>query len=476
MKNYLGPFKVILVALAFGLIGGCSDGSDNPPAVRGQLLDIRSVMMKTPDELAAHLDGLEEISEESLLFKPASNGQAARYRVTEDLFQELWDQLKSYFLYLSQLYAVTYVTVDSNNNPITVSGLLIIPRDLAKDISVPILALQHPTQVLRKYSPSICGLFDPELTVPIGAAIASTGYLVVIADYPGMGVNYDTHPYCQESLAYSVIDIIRVARDNVEKYPSITNTKTRWKGDLYLMGYSEGGYATMVSAKALQVRHAGEFSVSAVAPLDGPYSLSAAMRHVMLTADAFYQSPYFLPYVIAGYDSVYRTSTDVFDFEKVVKNSIPDYDPPPGSNYALELLRLLDGEHTGDEINSFMKKAVPYEGPRSILQDEFIAELEDTGSTVVTTLAENNAYTDWIPEMPLRVFHCLFDDLVPVTNAYDAYDAFLDQGAGDNLEEEIFLAFIPGLGSIHGGAAPVAYLKGYRWIDDQAYHGQRGRE
>ena len=51
--------------------------------------------------------------------------------------------------------------------------------DAAKRRSVPILGLQHPTQVERRYSPSRMQILDPELTVPV--ALAARG-LVGLGD------------------------------------------------------------------------------------------------------------------------------------------------------------------------------------------------------------------------------------------------------------------------------------------------------
>ena len=85
-------------------------------------------------------------------------------------------------------------------------------------------------------------------------ALAATGYIVVVPDYPGMGIDPGVHPYCHKSLSYSVIDMIRAVRDS----GLLQNWQVKWDGRLYLMGYSEGGYATMVTAQELQLRHAAE--------------------------------------------------------------------------------------------------------------------------------------------------------------------------------------------------------------------------
>jgi hypothetical protein len=285
-----------------------------------------------------------------------------------------------------------------------------------------------------------------------------------MADYPGLGVNYDPHPYCHESLAHSVIDAIRATRDSKNNWDADAKA-TNWNGKLYLMGYSEGGYATMVAAKEFQTNHADEFTVSAVTPLDGPYSLSDTMRKLMISATADYTAPYFLPYVVEGYQSVYSGKTDVFNFDKDVLSSVPGYTPPAGSTYAKELKKLLDGSHTSDEITEFMKKATPYQGPSSILTQSFKDMLQQTSGEVYDILSQNDAYANWKPAMPMKLYHNSLDDLVPVGNSNNAMTAF----AGlSNVTLETFEEYAHP-GSIHAGSLPIAYYKGFIWLDGYAY-------
>ena len=140
--------------------------------------------------------------------------------------------------------------------------------------------------------------YDPELTTPVSIALACTGYVVACADALGMGINYDTNPYCQYAQSWAVVDMIRAARDLSVDAPNIT-----WDERIFMTGYSEGGYNTMVAARDIQLNHAEEFTVTAAAPLGGPYALSTSMKDVMLNSGADYPAPYFLPYFLAGYEA-----------------------------------------------------------------------------------------------------------------------------------------------------------------------------
>ncbi len=387
----------------------------------------------------------------------------------------LSDQLGVFPVVLPIVHKYTTPDPADPGKTIEVSGVVILPLDTAQwknPRSVPILCFQHPTQVERKYSPSNCAglttmLDDPMYNVLLGCLMSACGYVVVIADYPGLGSD-TTHPqnYCTYNLADSVIDLTDVAIEDVGD-SSILRTYfkglVKWNKMVYLMGYSEGGYATLATAKKMQIEYPEKYDVKGVVPLDGPHSLSVTMRNVMLTADSGYQSPYFLPYVLQGYDYVYNNgvgNVPEFDFMGAVKQQVDGYT----GNYAAALKAMLDGSKTGEEINEFMKLAQPYAGPKSIMTETFISYLLDDGSKVVQTLQQNNSYYNWVPQMPVMMFHHIRDDLVPYQNSLLALKAFVDGGA-EKVGLMPFDATVSSSGSIHSAAAPVAYALGFVWLN-----------
>ena len=169
--------------------------------------------------------------------------------------------------------------------------------------------------------------------------------------------------------------------------------------------------------------------------LDGPYSLSDTMRTIMTTAGPEYDAPYFLPYVCAGYDSVYGRTINKFKYDYSVKSVVPGYTPPEGSLYAKELYKLLDGPHTPTEICNFME------------------------------LATNDGYHGWNPDMSFKMFHLDKDDYVPVSNMLNV----AAWASNENVEHEIYTDYFRGLGSKHAGALPCAYVHGFLWLDKYAH-------
>ena len=446
MKSF--AWWALFFGLSLLLLGGCGGGGGDGGVTRGQVVSHgEAVRFESNEQLGAFLDDIDTSA--------------------ADPFQPVWDAIKSRFLYPVVMVSMDYVSRNAAGEPVTLSGMVVFPWhwDAAKRRSVPILGLQHPTQVERRYSPSRMQILDPELTVPVALAMAATGYIVAVADYEGMGVNYDVHPYCHASLAYAAVDMIRAARNYLTQHPG--DLLAPWDDRLFLTGFSEGGYVAMIAAKELQRNHADEFSVTAVAALDGPYSLSGAMRDVMIDATAAFSSPYFLPYVLNGYDAAYGATKPAFAFRRNVRNDVSGYADYPG-----ELLALMDGSHTGDEITALMRVAPGYSGPAGILTAACSADLLDADSDFCRTLADNDAHADWAPRMRLKMFHCISDDLVPVGNLDEALAAFQEAGA-TTVEWEKYPEYIPGLSSIHVGACPVAYLKGYLWLDAIAYPGRK---
>ncbi len=391
--------------------------------------------------------------------------------------QKLWEWI-CYVLHdllhdprLVEYVKIDYWTTTANGERIPVTGLAILPQIYGLLGEVPLLAMQHPTQIERRMSPSLFNMTnmwaDAQFTVPFGTLFAQMGYAVALADYPGMGVNTNAHPYCTESLANSVVDLLFAVREHIAAHP---DTYAQWDGRVFLTGYSEGGYATVMAARELQTRYTNEFPrIGGVAGLDGPYSLSDTMRQVMLTADTNFNSPYFLPYVVNGYDSVYAGRDPVFAFSNAVKASVPG---EPGFARKLQWM-CLAGTNTGAEMNNLIFKATPYVGPRSILTGAYVAALSNTASAVCRVLASNDAYHAWTPQMQLRLFHCPKDDLVPYGNSTNAFNAFqarnaphvsLDTFANTWPLSEFVEWLKSKMGSYHGAAAPLAYVKGIFWL------------
>ncbi|HWI40038.1 MAG TPA: lipase family protein [Verrucomicrobiae bacterium] len=355
-------------------------------------------------------------------------------------------------------YRVAYRVPGSGQN---LSGLVIVPVPRSGgSAELPILSLQHPTQVLRSQSPSLVPTFrDEELTVPLATLAASMGYIVLVPDYPGLGTNHDVHPYCMKSLEESVTGLIEAATAGNQPWSS----KARWDGRIFLMGYSEGGYASLVTARAVQEKHPA-WNLAGVAPLDGPYHLSGTMRDLLLESGTAFSAPYFVPMLAAAYGAAYGATSPLMQFDNAVTASAC----PDGMPLNRKLLPMLDGSSTSDQINEAILGHPSYTGPASILSPAYIDALRQDSGVALGALRENDAYRGWTPRPSMRVrfFHHAADDLVPVGNMDSVRSAW---GGLPNVAFEEFTDAIPGVGSVHAGALVPATLKGLLWIDSLAY-------
>ncbi|GFE57115.1 lipase family protein [Geobacter sp. AOG1] len=376
--------------------------------------------------------------------------------------------------YTLEMQKVTYQSTGADGRLHTMTGLLILPKSIfgAKP-SVPILLYQHGTEPYRPYSPSqyLAHLDRPAdyPEVMVAAAIASTGYAVAMADYEGLGDNTGTQPYVHgSSLAQQVIDMLRASRDLIGG----SSSPCSWNSQLFLMGYSEGGYVTMTTTRELQINHAAEFTVTASAPLSGPYDLSGVMRGVILSNTTF-KAPYFLPFLLTSYN--YASGGALFNTASALTSTYSTTIPP-----------LFDGNSPSDRINEAMGMGyspVNLIIPKSVLTQQFVDQLTLPASPLLDFLKANDAYRDrlnvnaaWKPTVPIRMYHHKSDDLVPYANSQVAFDAFSSAGAKNHtlrgpgvelLEEPVFLNISPSdpVKTVHLGAAFPELSDGWKWLD-----------
>jgi alpha-beta hydrolase superfamily lysophospholipase len=409
--------SVVLLTLAFALLlAGCGGGSGSgtPIAFPSQPVTIGPGVTLTTSAFNS-----------SVTTDVAAAVTASPANATD------WGKFLTYFSdiighgsYDIEMHRMQYLSKRADGSAVTLSGLIILPRTKAGTLAaVPILMYQHATEPYRPNAPSqflIPGrnpLDYPE--VVFAAAMASTGYAVAMPDYEGMGDNTDIQPFVHATtLAGQVEDMLRSTRDALAGKVAFFTAPCTWNGKLFLMGYSEGGFVTMATARDLQLNHAAEFTVTAAAPLSGPHDLSGTMLGVIL-ANTTFKAPYFVPFVLTAYYSVYRDPKLSPDYTMLVP-------------YSTTLPPLLNGNSTGETINTAMGMSynpVQLIVPRSVLTPQFIADLQSTTSAVAGYLRENDTYRGWAPTVPIRMLHNPNDDLVPFANSQVAFNAFSSAGA-----------------------------------------------
>lgn len=219
--------------------------------------------MKTPEEAAAY-DGL---------FPPA------RYPV--------------------KLYKVDYPSVvpELGNLPTVASGLVAVPE--TGETTMPVVSYQHGTVFDRNYVPS-----RPEQSMETRimiARFAAQGYVVIGADYFGRGDSDLPDGYLVKASAQQAnYDMLIAAR-------SVLGALGVTPGQLFLSGWSQGGWTTLVHLERLEglgvpvtaaAVASGPPDISLILnrwlnnpqPVDAPY-LPGAVTLLLLADETYHQAP-----------------------------------------------------------------------------------------------------------------------------------------------------------------------------------------
>ncbi|MDC8445714.1 MAG: hypothetical protein LV471_07275 [Nitrosomonas sp.] len=328
------------------------------------------------------------------------------------------------------VYTITYQTLDAFGNITPASGVVGVPVGI--QTGAPLLSFQHGTVIHRNHAPSV----NPAET---GADIAlflmgSSGYLTLLPDYLGFGASDGLHPFMHaKTLAWSVIDLIRAAQSlAAENHYPLNN-------QLFLAGYSEGGFATMAAQREIETFHADEFTITASAPMGGAYDLSGTMLQQFLS-DAPLPRSFYFPYLLIAYNAIYGFSDD--------KTSLLN------AGLAGELA-LFDGQHDSDTINAALPSL-----SRDLVTTDFLAVLESDAFHPVKAALENNDVYRWKPVSPMRLYHCVGDDRIPYANAITAHNFFIATGADVSLQTLRL--------DSHADCAIPALLNGKTWFDSLA--------
>ena len=343
-------------------------------------------------------------------------------------------------VYPISIYDIQYESHRPDGTIDTLAGLLSIPQSPLE--AFPILSYQHGTTSLDSEAPSITGmsLDNFEVTL-IGLISSSSGFISIFPDYEGLGQPDIYHPYIiSDSYTRAVVNMVRSVKEL--SFELEGNDRFQFNEQLFLLGYSEGGYATLAAQRGIQLYHSDEMTVTASFPMAGPYDLATTMIDYFLSIPS-YSSPYYVPYVLTSHLWYYE-GTDV-EFEDYFE-----------SFWADTLPSLYDGTHSGDEINALMP-----ENPLDILLPDVLEDFESNEDHFFRQTLQQNTLLDWIPESPTYFYHGLGDDIITYDNAQVAYDTFLNNGA-----EEVNLILIPEEFGGHAEVAVTCLLEGFDIIMD----------
>jgi len=286
--------------------------------------------------------------------------------------------------------SISYYTIDPENNKTLASGALIVPLTPK---ALPLLSLQHGTETLRYTAASISPLKSAEGF--IGLLSGAMGYLTCIPDYLGFGQSTIMHPYHHAATSASAtIDFLIAVKT------FCTEKNINLNGQLFLGGYSEGGYVTMAMQRELEKNYQNEFPITASAPMAGAYDIKSTAKY-LLSLDQ-YAHPAYLAFLLTTYNEVYKWHKLATIFK---------------SPYAEKLPGLFNGTHSFEEIQAALTTKID-----SLITKEFRQNLLEGKTAYIEEALLENTLLNWSPLAPIRLFHGKNDHTVPLQNSLTALD------------------------------------------------------
>ncbi len=297
-----------------------------------------------------------------------------------------------------QYHAITYLTPGLNGELSTASGMVVFPVELS---AFPVLSYQHGDSTQFFDCPS-----NPDTAEIryISCLYASTGYLVVAADYLGFGKSHGVHPFLHAATEASACrDMLRAARTLCEQMGDT------WGPQLFLSGYSEGAHATLALQRLLEQDPRHEFTVTACAPQCGPYDLSGSELQFALRQKHSDALSLFTGLLLYSYNAVYRLYPDLTAI------------------FTLEYARLMPCVFGGMFAGENALDVMPPE-PLSLLDSDFVQTLSDPHSAMPRALRENDVY-DWRPIAPVTFYYIGNDAVISPDNTHVAFKHMRKLGA-----------------------------------------------
>ena len=317
-----------------------------------------------------------------------------------------YGNLNEYLQYDISLYTITYNTTYKGQN-IKASGLVAFPDT---DQGMPILNFNHGTTSLHADAPT-----EDLIQYSFFSNAASAGYIFVIPDYLGFGVSDNiVHPYYRSDITgQTIVDMIRAAKElaAIEGY--------NFNGDVFLSGYSEGGFATMSAHYNMEKNNYSGLNLVASAPASGGYDITGMLDYFI--SKETYHVPYYIAYVAMGYKTSYDWSLPLSSiFNEPYASIIPEY---------------FNGKYSGYEINSVLSDDMS-----ELLTSNFINNIyTDADLKIIVDAFEENSLDQWIPKNKMIMYHGTDDITVPYQNSVDTYNSFISLGADKNIVEFIDL-------------------------------------
>lgn len=327
-----------------------------------------------------------------------------------------------------KLYRVSYPSVipERGNRPTTATGLLALP-DLP-GTTFPLVSYQHGTVYGKQEVPSFIAQ-SPETALMV-AQFAGQGYVVIGADYFGLGLSTEPEGYMvKASHQQATADMLAASRQVLEAMKLSTPR-------LFLAGWSQGGFVTMALLEKLE---ADGVAVSAAATASAPVDIFVALS-------GFLDFP--RPNDASWVTTLFILSS--FSFE--------NYYGVPGLARSLIADEYYEISRKAYAREPFDAAQIPTDVGKLIRPDYFDPHFF-AASAYGRLVAATNAYR-WIVETPVRNYYGESDEVISVGLGRLAQTYQRAIGAGNPAVEAVSTGK-----TTHRGTFATAVPQWKAWFD-----------
>jgi pimeloyl-ACP methyl ester carboxylesterase len=323
---------------------------------------------------------------------------------------------------------VTYSSVvpERGNKPTVASGLIAVPD--VEGTSFPMVSYEHGTVYGKQEVPSFPEQ-SPETQLMI-AQFAGQGYVVIGADYFGMGTSAETEGYMVKASHQQATHDMLIASRAVLDHLKIATPK------LFLAGWSQGGFVTMAMLEKLEQSGVKvDAAATASAPVDVFVALNGFLNFPRKNDASWVNSLFIL---------------SAFSFE--------NYYGVPGLARSLIADAYYDVSRKAYLHEPFNAADVPTDLHKLIRADYFDPQFF-AASAYGRLVAQTQAYR-WIIKSPVRNYYGETDEAISVGLGQLAMTYQRAIGAGNPAVEALSTG-----NTSHRGTFATAVPKWKSWFD-----------
>ena len=296
------------------------------------------------------------------------------------------DRMRSVPKFSVKLYKVSYETVvpELGDRTTRASGLVAIPD--VKGSTLPMVSYQHGTVFYKDAVPSEVNLTTQidETKLMLGV-FASQGYIVIGADYVGLGESDLPNTYfVRKATVQACVDMYYAAQE-------VIKAENKRTSQFFVHGWSQGGYNTLAFLRELERRG---IKVDAASTAAAPTDLRVWINRLMNNrqqGDA--------PWIVSAAANLIM-ALDTYELPGLAEEAInPDYLPVTRRFYNFEA-----------DFFEFIGSTP--QDPKDFFNPGFLASGK-FGGTPFWNLLESNENYRWAMSTPLRNYFGEVDEAVP---------------------------------------------------------------